>query len=131
MGKKTPPWPAYPQWTTARYRAFVRSNVRKMHTKWPPFREAQAAGRRDKPSDVPGRHKFEHQCEHCKQWFPIKQIELDHRTPCGSIMGLGENIVHEDIGPFIERMLAPVEGYIKLCLDCHQKVTNEERSSST
>jgi len=122
MGRKTPPWPGYPEWTTARYWSFIRSNVRKMHMKWPPYREARLSGRRLKPADKSGRHKFEHQCSDCKEWFPEKQIQMDHVTPCGSIQ------CHEDISVFVERLLSPVSGYKKLCINCHQKVTNEERN---
>jgi len=125
MGRKTPPWPAYPEWTQARYFGFIRSNVRKFHSKWPPFREAKMKGRRDKPEKALGRHKFEHQCSMCNGWFPEKLIQMDHVVPCGSIK------CHADIGPFVERMLAPVEGYRKLCNSCHQTVTNEERNDKT
>lgn len=125
MGKKTPPWPDYPKWTTARFWAFVRSNLRRAHGHWPPFREAKLEGRKNKPAETPGRHKYEHQCEHCQEWFPEKMIEMDHRVPVGTLTK------HDDLPGFVMRLYAPASEYRKLCIPCHQAVTNEERQGKT
>ena len=127
MGRKTSPSELWPAWTTARVRSFIRSNIRKMHSKWPPYLAAKKAGRRNKPDNVPGRHKFEYQCAHCKQWFQEKDIEMDHIIPLGAVCGEGDELRFEEIGPFVERMLVGSDGYVKLCKPCHQVVTNEER----
>jgi len=121
LPKKTPPWPEHPEWTTARYYTFIRSNIRKMQMKWQPMQEAKLEGRRLKPANVPGRHKFEHQCSKCKSWVPEKLLHMDHKIPTGSIK------CHADIGPFIERMLVGKKGWQKLCITCHQEKTNQER----
>ena len=121
MGKKTPPCDRYPEWTEARLRSFVRSNIRRMQRLWPPMQEIWKE-RRDKPKDTPGRHKYEYQCEGCSEWFPRDQMHADHIVPCGSIIDIAK-----DAGPFIDRMLAPVEGFTRLCKSCHQEKTNQER----
>lgn len=122
--KRTPPsgyCEKYPEWSNARYWSFIRSNIRLLQRKWPPLAQLKRLGRRNKPADVPGRHKFEHQCELCSGWFPEKFIEIDHKIPCGSIK------THDDIGPFIDRMLSPANGLQKICKTCHQPITNAQR----
>ena len=70
------------------------------------------------------RHKFEYQCEECKEWFKQKEIERDHIIPTGSLN------CHEDLPSFVSKMFVGESGYRKLCKPCHQKKTNEERGNA-
>lgn len=122
MGRKTPPWPNYSEWTTARYWSFVRSNIRLMQRKWPPL-QSIFRQRRNKPANKPGRHKFEYQCAHCNGWFERKNVQADHIVPTGSLKS------HKDIGPFVERMLCGEEGLQILCSTCHGIKTKQDREN--
>ena len=74
MGRKTPPFDQYPEWTQARFWSFVRSALRQAHIRWPPAQKVMYTDRRT----VTGKkHKFEHQCSECHKWFPQKDIEKD------------------------------------------------------
>lgn len=117
MGRKTPPYERYPAWSEARFWGFVRSNLRLMQRKWPPFNEVWKEGRRDKPADVPGRHKFEYQCESCGGWFPRKEMERHHKISCGSCRSFKE------AGEFLDRMLVARDSVERLCKECHNRKT--------
>jgi hypothetical protein len=115
MAKKTPPFPKYPDWTEARFWSFVRSALRQAHIKWPPAQNVMKQGRKA----VTGKkHKFEHQCTHCKKWFPQKDIEKDHIVEAGSLK------CYSDLPGFVERLFVSESGYRKLCKSCHNKVTH-------
>ena len=112
------PCPNYPAWSTAKYRAFIRSAMRKAWTKWPPRFEALKLARR--PYIGPNkRQKFEYQCAHCKNWFMGKNISVDHMTPWGSIVGLS-------LDEAWERLLVPVIELQCLCAKCHDRKTATE-----
>jgi hypothetical protein len=66
--------------------------------------------------------KWEYQCAHCKEWFPRKEVNIDHIIPCGSLMTL------EDVPAFIRNMTPEnVDAYQILCKKHHQEKTNAER----
>ena len=46
MARKTPPFLAYPEWTTAKFWGFVRSGLREKFNRWPPkYNVIKKAGR--------------------------------------------------------------------------------------
>jgi hypothetical protein len=122
MPRKTPPWPSYPAWTTAKYWAFIRSGIRAKWGRWPPKFEALQAVRRNKPKTKKGRHKFEFKCSQCGKWFMQKEVEVDHIEPTGSLN------CYEDLPGFVERMFVPSSKLRVVCKPCHRKITNEARS---
>ena len=67
------------------------------------------------------RMKWEYQCNHCNQWFPDREIQVDHIIPAGKLNCM------EDIVPFIERLAVEEDGFQVLCKACHQNKTNKER----
>ena len=115
MGKKTPPYPEYPAWTTARFWSFLRSTLRKAFTRWPPKYEVLAEAKRNKPKNKQGRHKYEYQCAKCKKWYVQSQVEVDHIIPCGSLKD------YCDLPGFVERMFTGIENLQVLCKPCHRK----------
>ena len=119
MARRTPPFKHYQEWTLARFWSFIRSALRQAHVKWPPAQAVMRKGRREK--QLPGRHKWEHQCERCKQWVPQKEIEKDHRIAVGSLKD------YNDLPGFVERLFVSEEGYRKICRPCHKEHTQEER----
>jgi 5-methylcytosine-specific restriction endonuclease McrA len=103
--------------TEAQFWSFIRSNLRLMSRKWAPRRHALAACRRPSQSENK-RLKFEHQCSQCLQWFPQKQVEVDHIVPAGSLRSF------EDIPGFVQRLFCEADGLVVLCEQCHQVKTN-------
>lgn len=69
-----------------------------------------------------GRHKFEYPCEYCGKWFDRKQIELDHKVPCGSLRSI------EDLPIFFSRLFVEIDGWQSLCKQCHATRTKEQRN---
>lgn len=120
VARKTPPYEAYPAWTTAKFWGFIRSALRMAHVKWPPAQAVMKSGRRRNTTGK-GRHKWEHRCEHCDEWHPQPNIQKDHRIPVGALT------CAEELPGFVTRMFVDANGYRKLCKPCHQIVTNEER----
>jgi len=125
MGRKTPPWPDWPAWTTARHWTFIRSNIRKMWMKWPPQLELKKEGRRtltkEEQKERGVRHKFENTCVVCKEWFQDKFLEIDHITPTGSLKS------YKEAGEFIEKLLVGKDKLRRVCKPCHREITNKQR----
>ena len=116
-------------WTESEFRTWVLDGLRKKTMMWPPAQQAWKLNTR--PNQSGSRHKLEHQCAHCKQWFvkkPVKvgkrvrnSVELDHIVNCGGLNDLSK------MKEWAEKAYTNTEGYQKLCIDCHTKKTNSER----
>jgi len=107
-------------WTRARYWQQVRSHLRNAFKfAWVPIRECKTSARRKNQSSNK-RLKYEYQCNHCSEWFPDKEIAVDHIEPVGSLKS------EDDLVLFLKR-LTPEDGFQVLCKPCHQIKTNEER----
>ena len=110
---KTPPYPHYPEWTQARFWGFIRSGLRKLHMRYPPMYKVKTKARR--PFLGEGRHKWEYQCNVCKEWYFDKQTELHHKEEVGTLK------CYEDLPGFVERLFCREEGYEVVCKQCHLK----------
>jgi 5-methylcytosine-specific restriction endonuclease McrA len=119
--KKTPPFPAYPAWTTAKFFGWVRAILRQGYTRWPPKFEALKKASRPKPAKNKGRHRIEYKCAQCKKWKTRATVEVDHIIPCGSLKS------YEDIPGFAERLFVGVDGLQVICKPCHKKKTAADR----
>ena len=118
---KTPPCPAYEEWSTARYFGFLRSSLRAAYSKWPPkYLTINEASRPYVGPDK--RRKKEFQCAECKGWFGSSEVNVDHIIPAGSLT------TFEDLPGFAERLFCGKDGLQVLCSTCHSKKTLEERS---
>ena len=120
MGNKTPPHPAYPAWTEARYWSFLRSALRAAWSKWPPKYECLKRAKRPSQSENK-RLKHEFQCNHCKGWFAQKNVAVDHITPVGTLR------TYDDLAGFVQRLFVSVEALQVLCDACHHVKTQRER----
>jgi len=111
--------------TEAGFLGWILSALRSLTRKWKPAQQAWKLNTR--PNTTGSRHKFEHQCAHCLQWFVKKKInkrstiELDHIVPCGGLNHLDKASV------WLSRAFVEIDGYQKLCLECHTKKSNEEK----
>lgn len=117
---KSPPFHAYPEWTEAKFYAFLRSGLRAKWTRWPPKYEVLAAAKR-KYEGPNKRQKFEYQCAVCGGWFPQKEVAVDHIVPVGSLRSL------DDLPGFVSRLFVGKESLQVLCDADHQLKTNQER----
>lgn len=109
-------------WTEAFVLSRIRATLRKLSMQMPAIRECKLRARRAYTAGLNPRQRYELQCHDCKEWFPEKGVQVDHIEPAGSLKAF------EDVGPFARRLLfCGVEGLRVLCVQCHQKRTNEQR----
>lgn len=106
----------------AAFWGWIRSLLRKKSMAWKPVSEAKKRVRRDYKGSN-SRQKFEYQCAHCKNWFPEKEIDVDHKVEAGSLTN------GNDLKGFVERLFCEVDGLQVLCKTCHHKKTQENRKS--
>jgi 5-methylcytosine-specific restriction endonuclease McrA len=122
MGKaRTPPFAAYPEWSEAKFWAFLRSGLRAKWTRWPPKYEVLRKAKRPYIGDNK-RQKHEFQCASCAGWFPQKSVTVDHIIPAGQLRSW------EDLPGFAERLFCSADGLQVLCDVCHLAKTKEERA---
>lgn len=112
-------------WTEARYRSFIKGNLRRASMKWAPISQALGLAR--------AKRGF-YTCAGCKQLVPAsakvgktrkKNVHVDHINP----------IIDPDVGwvswdSTIERMFCEVENLQVLCTECHDVKTNEEKEKA-
>lgn len=107
-------------WTKSRYFSFIRSALRRAWMKYPvKFKVLQKASRPYVGTDK--RRKKEHQCAICEEWYPPKEVEVDHITPCGSLKD------YDDLPRFVETLFCEEDNLQVLCKSCHHTVTQESK----
>jgi len=118
------------QWTVARMRSFVMSQLR--GGRWPvKFKAIDQAYVRDGINPKTGRPCKLHQCTHCNGEFPKGQMQADHIDPVVPLDGkwgrktrwLGYNW-----NELLPRLFTELEGYQALCKGCHKTKSAEERT---
>lgn len=108
------------QWTEAKFHAFVKGALRK--AMWPAkFAAIKQAYVKDGINPETGRKCKLHRCEDCKELFPQKGVQADHKIP---VVG-PEGFVSWD--EYIKRLFCEKEGFRILCKECHYKVTQQEQ----
>lgn len=100
--------------------SFIRSTLRQKSRYWKPIALCKQKAKKVYKGPLK-RQKFEYQCNHCKNWFPDKQINVDHIIPAGTLT------CAKDLPGFVERLFCEVEGLQCLCQDCHDIKTQKER----
>lgn len=106
--------------TNAMFWSFIRSALRQKSRFWKPITQCRMSSRR--PYKGPSkRQKFEYQCAQCKNWFPDKQVAVDHIIPAGALNS------GDDLKGFVERLFCEMEHLQVLCESCHTKKTADER----
>jgi len=108
--------------TESAFWSFIRSGLRQKSRWWKPITECKLKAKRlyKGPNK---RQKFEYQCKSCNNWFPEKQINVDHIVPAGSLN------CAQDLPGFVERLFCETNNLQCLCTDCHDKKTKDERKS--
>ena len=108
------------EWTQARFRSFVMSALRK--ARWPcKYKAIKGAYKGDGINPATGRKCKLHECEHCKELFPAKDVQADHIEPIVPLTGF------ETWDQTIERLFCEIDGFQVLCKDCHKIKTDKER----
>lgn len=111
------------QWTEARFRSFIRSNIRRASMKWGPIIDILKEARVERGIYL---------CNGCKQEVPattkvdgkrVKNVHVDHIIP----------ITDPTVGfttwdDLIDRMFCEKENLQVLCNECHTIKTNEEKA---
>ena len=106
--------------TESMFWAFIRSALRQKSRWWKPIALAKANAKRIYKGPIK-RQKFEYQCNHCKKWFPDKEVDVDHIIPAGTLKCAA------DLPGFVERLFCEVEELQVLCNDCHDEKTQNEK----
>ena len=107
--------------TESQFWSMIRSALRQKSRWWTPIKNCKNLNRREYKGKNK-RQKYEYQCNHCKEWFPEKQISADHIIPCGQLN------CAEDLPGFVNRLFVEISGFQILCDKCHTVKTNLERS---
>lgn len=100
--------------------SFIRSALRQKSRWWKPITQCKLNAKRVYKGPLK-RQKFEYQCNHCKQWFPEKKINVDHIVPAGSLN------CAEDLAPFVGRLFCEIDNLQVLCEECHNVKTQLEK----
>lgn len=106
--------------TESAFWSFIRSGLRQKSRWWKPITECKLQAKRAYKGPNK-RQKFEYQCNQCKNWFPEKQINVDHIVPAGSLN------CAQDLPGFVERLFCEIEHLQVLCEKCHDKKTKLEK----
>lgn len=108
--------------TESAYFSKIRSTLRNGFRWWLPMQQALKNASR-KSQSLNKRLKFEYKCNHCNNWFPRKNVEIDHIKPVGSLR------TWEDVVPFIQRLTPEdVNAYQILCKPCHLVKTKNDKT---
>lgn len=111
------------RYSEAAFWSFIRSGIRAKHSRWAPRYAALAAAKRPYKGDN-ARQKFEYKCAVCKKYFMQKEVEVDHKIPCGSLK------CYDDLPGFVERMFCEEDGYRIVCKPDHKAITKKEREKN-
>lgn len=111
------------QWTEAKYKSFIRGNLRRVTQKWAPIQTTLQKARVERGFYL---------CAACKETVPatkkvdgkrVKNVHVDHIDP---VIDPAVGWVSWD--SLIERMFVEEDGLQVLCDECHTKKTNEEKA---
>lgn len=113
------------KWTEAKYRSFIKSNLRRASMKWAPISETLSEART--------RRGF-YQCAGCKQEVPastkegrtrVKNVHVDHINPI-----IDPEKGWESWDKTIEGMFCEKTNLQVLCSECHKVKSDEEKAKA-
>ena len=108
--------------TDSMFWSFIRSALRNKSRWWKPITQCKMKSRRAYKGPLK-RQKFEYQCNECKNWFPEKNINVDHTIPVGALN------CSEDLPGFVNRLFCEVDSLQILCSGCHDIKTKQENDN--
>lgn len=104
----------------AAFFSMIRSALRQSSRWWKPITLCKQQAKRPYKGKNK-RQKFEYLCANCKNYFPDKEVNVDHIIPVGTLTCYG------DLPGFVQRLFVEVEGLQTLCKKCHDAKTKKER----
>lgn len=112
-----------PEWTLARHHAFIVSVLRSGSRRWPPkYETLNEAKTVKKTNPKTGRLAQHYACKKCKEDFPAKQVQVDHKKPV-----VDPKVGFIDWDTYIERLFCKKTNFQVLCKPCHKLKTKEEK----
>ena len=84
MASRVPKTRGGGRYTEAGYFGYIRGVLRNSSKYWGPKRDAKNKARRAYKGPNK-RQRFEYKCNHCKKYFPDKDVEMDHIVGAGSL----------------------------------------------
>ena len=109
--------------TESQFWSFVRSTLRSKSRWWKPILECKKQSRRKYVGENK-RQKWEYQCNHCKNWFPEKEISVDHIYPVGTLK------CAEDLPQFVENLFCEIDKLQLLCNKDHDAKTKLDNNKT-
>lgn len=113
-------------WTEAKFRSFIKGNLRRATQKWKPIQDCIRGARVARGLYL---------CAGCKEEIPntikdengkrVKNVHVDHINP---IVDPAIGWVSYDV--MIDRMFSERENLQVLCFDCHKIKTNREKAQA-
>jgi 5-methylcytosine-specific restriction endonuclease McrA len=111
-------------WSKARIHAFIVSVLRAGTRRWPPkFETMHEAKTEKRKNQATGRQAQHYACAECKEDFPAKQVQVDHKKP---VVDPKRGFV--DWNTYIERLFCDKKNFQVLCLECHKVKTKKEKT---
>ena len=101
--------------------SFIKSALRSASQRWPPRYSVLSKaklGKRINPKT--GRLAEHYLCTACKEAFPAKDVQVNHKTPVVPVTGF------DDWNGVISRLFCEENGLEVLCIPCHKEVTKQE-----
>ena len=117
---RTPDFAEWPEWSEAKFWAFVRSGLRAKWQRFPARYAALAQAKRAYVGDNKNQ-KWEYQCAACGQWFLQKDVAVDHIEPAGTLK------TYSDLPTFVQKLFVGLDKLQVLCKACHKDKTAKER----
>lgn len=107
--------------TESQFWGMIRSTLRSKSRWWKPILECKNGAKR-KSQSTNKRLKWEFQCNMCKNWFPDKEISIDHIKPVGTLK------CANDLPDFVENLFCTVDNLQCLCESCHTLKTQSDKN---
>jgi hypothetical protein len=98
---------------------FIRAALRNKSRWWKPRLICLQKARRPSQS-ANKRLKWEYQCNHCKDWWPQTQVEINHIIPVGTLK------CAQDLPLFVENLFCEIDNLECVCVTCHKKHHKKE-----
>ena len=106
--------------TESAFWGMIRATLRNKTRFWKPKLAVLNAAKR-KYTGPNKLQKWEFQCAKCKNWFLQKEVEIDHKIPCGSLTCAA------DLPIFVNNLFCEEDNLECLCKVCHKEKTAKQK----